>query len=64
MLHILGACKEGSRSVCRPLIDLPGWFLKSEQGGQLLAVVGIDGDNYMFSVAWTIVDVYNKRNWE
>lgn len=34
------------------MIGLDGCFLKSAQGGQLLAIVGIEADNCMFPVAW------------
>lgn len=60
----LGACKECFRSRCRLVIWLDGYFLKNEQDGQLLDAVGIDGDNYMFPVAWAVMNVEKKRNWE
>lgn len=46
------------------MIGLDGCFLKSEQGEHLLAIVGINGENCMFLVTWTVVVVENKRNWE
>lgn len=29
-----------------------------------MAAVGIDGENYMLSIARAVVDVENKRNWK
>lgn len=26
--------------------------------------VGIDGDNFMIPIAWAVIDVESKRNWE
>ena len=36
---------------CRPVIGLDGCFLKTETKGQLLSVVGRDGNNQMFPIA-------------
>lgn len=30
-------------------------FLKGDTKGQLLSIVGIDGDNQMYPIAWAIV---------
>ncbi|XP_022875710.1 uncharacterized protein LOC111394175 [Olea europaea var. sylvestris] len=60
----IGACKEGFKAGCRPVVWLDGCFLKSADGGQLLAAVGIDGENCMFSLAWAVVDAENKTNWQ
>lgn len=30
----------------------------------LLAAVGIDGENCMFPIAWSVVDAENKTNWQ
>ncbi|XP_031106159.1 uncharacterized protein LOC116010790 [Ipomoea triloba] len=52
-----GACKEGFSSGCRPIIGLDGCHLKgSQEGGQLLSAIGLDGDNSIFPVAFAIVE--------
>ncbi|XP_022883793.1 uncharacterized protein LOC111400626 [Olea europaea var. sylvestris] len=58
----IGACKEGFKAGCRPVVGLDGCFLKSAEGGQLLAAIGIDGENYMFPLAWAVVNAENKTN--
>jgi len=44
------------------LIGLDGCFLKGYYGGQLLSVVGQDGNNQIYVIAYAIVDVENKDN--
>ncbi|XP_022863026.1 uncharacterized protein LOC111383179 [Olea europaea var. sylvestris] len=64
-LHIyLRACKEGFRAECRPVVGLDGCFVKCVEGRQSLAAVGIDGENCMFLLAWAVVYVENKSNWQ
>ncbi|XP_031108205.1 uncharacterized protein LOC116012700 [Ipomoea triloba] len=58
------ACKEGFISGCRPIIGLDGCHLKgSQKGGQLLSVIGLDGDNSIFPVAFAIVEGELKDSW-
>nr|GEW09698.1 hypothetical protein [Tanacetum cinerariifolium] len=38
-------------------------FPKKPNSGEILTVVGRDGNNYIFSMAWAIVTVENKDNW-
>ncbi|XP_031108377.1 uncharacterized protein LOC116012841 [Ipomoea triloba] len=60
-----GACKEGFLLGCRPLIGLDGCHLKgSKKGGQLLSVVGIDANNNMFPIAFSIVEGELKDSWK
>ncbi|WOL00776.1 hypothetical protein Cni_G09489 [Canna indica] len=42
---------------------LGGCFLKSEVGGQLLSVVGRDGNNQIFPVCWDVVEGENEDSW-
>ncbi|XP_022892018.1 uncharacterized protein LOC111406886 [Olea europaea var. sylvestris] len=63
MYVYLGACKKGFKVGCRPVIGLDGCFLKTTHGGQLLAAVGIDGENCMFPIASAVVDAENRANW-
>ncbi|XP_022862581.1 uncharacterized protein LOC111382776 [Olea europaea var. sylvestris] len=63
MYVCLGACKEGFKASCKPVIGLDGCFLKTTHGGQLLVAVGIDSENCMFPVAWAVMDAENRANW-
>ncbi|KAI5344527.1 hypothetical protein L3X38_012404 [Prunus dulcis] len=45
-----GACKEGFKAGCRPVIGLDGCHLKSPYEGQLLSAVGLDANN----MTWVI----------
>ncbi|MBA0618603.1 hypothetical protein Godav_027922, partial [Gossypium davidsonii] len=47
-----GALKRRWKEGCRPILDLDGCFLKGPFKGLLLAVVGKDGNNQMYPVAW------------
>ncbi|KAL7228754.1 hypothetical protein ACSBR2_007449 [Camellia fascicularis] len=49
---------------CRPLLFLDGAFLKGRSKGTLLAATAKDGNQGLFPVAFTIVDVENACNWE
>ncbi|MBA0645735.1 hypothetical protein Goklo_013796 [Gossypium klotzschianum] len=45
------ALKRGWKEGCRPMLDLDGCFLKGLFKGELLAVVGKDGNNQIYLVA-------------
>lgn len=42
---------------------MDGCFLKGYYGGQLLAAVGIDVNDWIYLVAWAVVDKENYHNW-
>ena len=48
---------------CRKVIGLDGCFLKTETKGKLLSVVGKDGNNQMFPIAWAVVEGENQTSW-
>ena len=48
---------------CRRVIGLDACFLKSETKGQLMSVVGKDGNNQMFPIAWSVVEGENQASW-
>ncbi|MBA0845504.1 hypothetical protein Goarm_022822, partial [Gossypium armourianum] len=50
-----GTLKRGRKEGCRPILGLDGCFLKGPFKGELLAVVGKNGNNQMYPVAWVIV---------
>jgi len=56
------ACKDNFMS-CRPIIGLDGCFLKGKHGGDLLTVVGRDGNDQMLRIAYAVVEVKNKDSW-
>ncbi|XP_057450504.1 uncharacterized protein LOC130742417 [Lotus japonicus] len=58
------ATKAAFATTCRPLIGLDGCFLKGMYGGQLLAAVGKDGNNQMFSIAYAVVEAETKDSWQ
>lgn len=58
------AQKTGWKSACRRVIHLDGTFLKGRMKGQLLSAVGRDPNDQIFIIAWAIVSVENKVNWE
>ncbi|CAH9125380.1 unnamed protein product, partial [Cuscuta epithymum] len=58
------SCKRNWLNGCRPLIGLDGCFLKGVTKGQLLAAVGVDGNDQMVPIAWAVVDKENKNNWK
>ncbi|MBA0618602.1 hypothetical protein Godav_027922 [Gossypium davidsonii] len=51
-----GALKRRWKEGCRPILDLDGCFLKGPFKGLLLAVVGKDGNNQMYPVAWANIE--------
>nr|GEX42893.1 pentatricopeptide repeat-containing protein [Tanacetum cinerariifolium] len=55
--------KEGWKLGCRKIIALDGCFLKKPNFRELLTVVGRDGNNHIFLVAWAVVTIENKDNW-
>ncbi|GKE54998.1 pentatricopeptide repeat-containing protein [Tanacetum coccineum] len=57
------ALKKGFQLGCRPVIALDGCFLKKPHVGEILIVVGRDGNNHIYPIAWAVVNVENKDNW-
>ncbi|XP_074351925.1 uncharacterized protein LOC141691079 [Apium graveolens] len=55
---------DGFKDGCRKIIGLDGCFLKSFVKGEILAVIGRDGNNGMFPIAWAVVDVECTETWE
>ncbi|KAG8370133.1 hypothetical protein BUALT_Bualt14G0085700 [Buddleja alternifolia] len=57
------ALRDGFRQACRPVIGVDGCFLKSQSGGQLLTVVGLDPNNNIFPISYAIVERETKDSW-
>ncbi|XP_058725642.1 uncharacterized protein LOC131596928 [Vicia villosa] len=56
------ACKYGFAKFWRPLIGLDACFLKGDFGGQLMAVVGRDGNNKILPIAYAVVEAETKES--
>ncbi|CAL8086395.1 unnamed protein product [Prunus armeniaca] len=48
---------------CRPLIGINSCHLKGPYTGQVLTTVGVDGNNGLYLVAYTVVEVESKSSW-
>jgi len=59
----LAAMKKGFLEGCRPVIGVDGCFLKGPFKGQLLAVVGRDGNDNMYPIAYDVVEAETKDSW-
>ena len=48
-----------------PIICIDGTFIKTKYGGQLLTVVGIDGNDSIYPIAMAVVETecYASLNW-
>lgn len=55
--------KKGFLRSCRPVICIGRCFLKGNFGGQLLAAVGIDGNDSIFPIAHAIVETESNASW-
>jgi len=62
LYNCLKAAKDSFIS-CRPIIKVDGCFLKGKYEGELLTVVGRDGNDQMLPLAYAVVDVENKESW-
>ncbi|XP_051121619.1 uncharacterized protein LOC127245018 [Andrographis paniculata] len=58
------ACKIGFLRGCRLLIFLYGTHLKNKYKGCLLSAVAMDGNDGMFTLAFSAVSAENDENWE
>ncbi|KAH6807214.1 hypothetical protein C2S51_028322 [Perilla frutescens var. frutescens] len=60
----IDACRRGFLVGCRPLIALDGCHLTGYYRGQLLAAVGLDGNNGLFVLAYAVVASETKDTWQ
>ncbi|XP_021767683.1 uncharacterized protein LOC110732078 [Chenopodium quinoa] len=58
------ALQKGWKEGCRKVLCVDGCFLKTFLGGQLLSVVGRDGNDQIFPLAWAVVEGENNLSWE
>ncbi|KAK5802457.1 hypothetical protein PVK06_030048 [Gossypium arboreum] len=59
----LKACKDGYKAGCRRIVGLDGCFLKGYYGGYLLAAVGIDANDGIYSLTYAAVESENQASW-
>ncbi|KAK8669647.1 hypothetical protein V6N13_107072 [Hibiscus sabdariffa] len=57
------AMKDDFKVGCRSIICLDGCHLKGHYGGHLLAAVGIDANDYIYSIAYAIVEAETESSW-
>ncbi|XP_074277831.1 uncharacterized protein LOC141601444 [Silene latifolia] len=58
------ALKQGWVLGCRKVLCDYAYFLKTFLGGQLIVVVGRDGNEQMFPLAWAVVEGENNESYE
>ena len=63
MYVCLATCKTGFLEECRRIISLNACHLRGFLNGQLLAVVGIDGNDGMYLIAFAICEAETKASW-
>ncbi|KAK8613382.1 hypothetical protein V6N13_101144 [Hibiscus sabdariffa] len=54
---------EGFKKHCTPVLSLDGCYLKWGFKGEILAAVGRDGNNQIFTMAWVVIEVENRETW-
>ncbi|KAG6476853.1 hypothetical protein ZIOFF_066101 [Zingiber officinale] len=60
---LLDALRKGFLEGCKPSIGFDGCHLKGPYGDVLLSAIGLDGNNQLFPIAFTIVESENKYAW-
>jgi hypothetical protein len=60
----LGACTIGFLKGCRPYIGLDACHLKGKWKGVVAAATAMDGNNWMFPVAFAVMEGENEDSWE
>lgn len=63
MYIYLEVLQHGWRAGCRPIIGLDGFFIKGHHKGQLLATVGIDPNNQMYPIVYTVIESETRDSW-
>uniref|UniRef100_A0A2N9FZE3 SWIM-type domain-containing protein n=1 Tax=Fagus sylvatica TaxID=28930 RepID=A0A2N9FZE3_FAGSY len=59
----LDGCKKGFLAGCRPIIGLDACHLKGAVAGQLLAAVGVDGNEGMYPIAYAVAEAESGETW-
>ncbi|KAK1425488.1 hypothetical protein QVD17_20840 [Tagetes erecta] len=58
-----GALKAGFKACGRQILGLDGCFMKGPFPGQILTVVGVDGNNGIYHVAYAVVEAETLSSW-
>ncbi|KAL7582506.1 uncharacterized protein LOC111921300 [Lactuca sativa] len=59
----LAACSKGFLGGCRPYIALDACHLKGKFTGVLAAATGIDGNNSIFPIAYSVLESESTQSW-
>jgi hypothetical protein len=59
----LGPLKEGFKACKRELLGLDGCFMKGPYPGQVLMAVGLDPNNWIYPLAYALVEAGSKSSW-
>jgi hypothetical protein len=55
---------DGFLQGCRPYLGIDSTVLTAKWKGQLASVIGVDGHNWMFPMAYGVFGSETKENWE
>ena len=59
----LDGCKRGFLDGCKPIIGLDACHLKGVVAGQLLAIMGVDGNEGMYPIAYVVAKAESRETW-
>ncbi|KAL4572798.1 hypothetical protein LXL04_019583 [Taraxacum kok-saghyz] len=59
----LAACSRGFVAGCRPYVSLDACHLKGKFNGVLAAATGVDANNSIFPIAYSVLESENTQSW-
>ena len=62
MFFSFAICIESFRH-CRPVLYIDGTFLTGKYKGQILAAIGVDGNQHIVPIAFAFVECENYESW-